>query len=598
MASHGTNHSYDVLVVGSGIAGVSAAIEAARAGTRVCLATQGKLFGGSSFFPGTWGLGLIAPTDDADERDLAATINAVGYNMAIPELVDTLVHGIRPALAWLEELGVALEKPTDAASAQEDAFIPCFDHKHRLWRGLTRTNMEQAFGREIERLGIDVRAGWELIELIDDGDRSLAPYDACALTPLVARPWEQNEGVPHSDRRIRGGVFIDSTCQRTVALPSHATILTTGGTSGLFARRLTARDVTSSVQGIALSHGCALINIEFMQMMPGLISPKRNLVFNEKSFRYADTDPTLNRELLIERSTHGPFTARLATREVDLAVAACGERGMKVRYRFPQHDIPEFVRTFSSWLCNKQGIAADEELAIALYAHASNGGILIDSEGCCGPEGLYAAGEATGGMHGADRIGGLSSANGLVFGRRAGKAAAAYALRAREDKTGGALYTVSHPQDASDRPSAKRSQRHYLASANAAAMTDELRGVMQRSAMLPRTAEGLTDALLELEELERRLRVRDNYSGATGLSSETPASIQARAARLDAQLLLGRAMLTAMLARSESRGAHYRADFPKENRDLNQPNIIRLPSPNQGFERMEKRSTQQRDKDY
>ena len=65
MASHGADCSYDVLVVGSGIAGVSAAIEAARAGARVCLATQGKLFGGSSFFPGTWGLGLIAPTDDA-----------------------------------------------------------------------------------------------------------------------------------------------------------------------------------------------------------------------------------------------------------------------------------------------------------------------------------------------------------------------------------------------------------------------------------------------------------------------------------------------------------------------------------------------------
>lgn len=579
MASHGTDCSYDVLVVGSGIAGVSAAIEAARAGARVCLATQGKLFGGSSFFPGTWGLGLIAPTDDADERDLAATIKAVGCNMAVPELVDTFVHGIRPALAWLEELGVTLEKPADAASAQEDAFIPCFDHKHRLWRGLTRASMERAFGREIERLGIDVRTGWELIDLIDDAGTPLSPSDTCALAPLTASPWEQNAHASRGDRHIRGGIFFDSACQRTVALPSRATVLATGGTSGIFARRLTARDVTSSVQGIALAHGCTLINIEFMQMMPGLILPKRNLVFNEKSFRYADTDPALNRELLIERSTHGPFTARLATREVDLAIAACGEKGMKVRYRFPEHNVPEFVRTFSSWLSDVQGIGADEELVIALYAHASNGGILIDSDGCCGPAGLYAAGEATGGMHGSDRIGGLSSANGLVFGRRAGKAAAAYALSVDHDRAEGVPHVASYTQDASGRSSTERNRLPLPTSADIAAMTDELRGVMQRFAMLPRTAEGLTYALSKLEELGRRLRTQDSHSGATRLSSETPDSIQAQAARLDTQLLLGQAMLTAMLARTESRGAHYRSDFPKENRDFNQPSTILLSLP-------------------
>ncbi len=579
MAQHGTGCSYDVLVVGSGIAGISAAIEAARAGARVCLATQGKLFGGSSFFPGTWGLGLIAPIDDADERDLAATINAVGCNMAIPELVDTFVHGIRPALAWLVELGVALEKPTDAASAQEDAFIPCFDHKHRLWRGLTRTSMERAFGREIERLGIDVRAGWELIDLIDEADTPLSPSRTCAFAPLTASPWKQNANGSRGDRRIRGGIFFDCARQRMVALSSRATVLATGGTSGLFARRLTARDVTSSVQGIALAHGCTLINIEFMQMMPGLIAPKRNLVFNEKSFRYADTDPALARELLIERSSHGPFTARLETREVDLAIAACGERGMKVRYHFPKQNVPEFVRTFSSWLSDTQGIGANEELAIALYAHASNGGILIDSDGHCGPAGLYAAGEATGGMHGADRIGGLSSANGLVFGRQAGRAAATYALSANGDKAESAPHAVSYPQDAGYRSSTEMVRLPLPTSVDAAAMTDELRRVMQRSAMLPRTAEGLTDALSRLEELERHLWVRDSHSGATGLSSETLASTHAQAATLGAQLLLGRAMLTAMLARAESRGAHFRADFPEQNRDYSQPNIILLSSP-------------------
>ena len=178
-------------------------------------------------------------------------------------------------------------------------------------------------------------------------------------------------------------------------------------------------------------------------------------------------------------------------------------------------------------------------------------------------------------MHGADRIGGLSSANGLVFGRRAGKAAAAYALSA-DDEVEDAPHAISYAQDASDRSSTEVVRLPLPTSVDAAAMTDKLRRTMQRSAMLPRTAEGLTDALSKLEELERRVRARDSHSGATRPSSEMPASTQAQAATLDTQLLLGRAMLTAMLARAESRGAHFRADFPEQNENYDLPVAVRL----------------------
>ena len=75
-------HSCDVLVLGSGIAGITAALTAAEAGRSVILACKGKLFSGSSFYPGTWGLGLVGPADESDEADLAATIEAVGCGMA------------------------------------------------------------------------------------------------------------------------------------------------------------------------------------------------------------------------------------------------------------------------------------------------------------------------------------------------------------------------------------------------------------------------------------------------------------------------------------------------------------------------------------
>lgn len=91
-------HSCDVLVSGSGIAGVIAAIEAGRAGARVVLASKGRLFSGSSFFPGTWGLGLIAPANADDGHDLMRTILDVGCGVADPALVETLVDGLLPAI--------------------------------------------------------------------------------------------------------------------------------------------------------------------------------------------------------------------------------------------------------------------------------------------------------------------------------------------------------------------------------------------------------------------------------------------------------------------------------------------------------------------
>ncbi|MFR3878680.1 MAG: FAD-binding protein [Collinsella sp.] len=85
------------------------------------------------------------------------------------------------------------------------------------------------------------------------------------------------------------------------------------------------------------------------------------------------------------------------------------------------------MQTFATWLQDEHGIAPTDEMRVAI-SHAANGGIKIDKTAYTGVEGLYACGEATGGMHGADRIGGLSSANGIVFGRIAGASAARTAL--------------------------------------------------------------------------------------------------------------------------------------------------------------------------
>lgn len=506
--------STDVLVIGSGIAGLCAGIEAARAGATVTVASAGKTMSGSSFFPGTWGLGLIGPVDEADEQNLIDTIQTVGGGVADPELVQTFVHGIPQAITWLEQdLGVELQRPQSAESAQQKQFIPCFDHKTRMWRGLTRKPLEDALTTQIESLGIRLLPRHELVDLVED-----------------------------ATGRITGAVLYDRTEEFLASIDAKATIIAAGGTGGLFERSLTSSDVLSSSQAIALAHGASLTNIEFMQMMPGFIEPKRNLVFNEKTWRYVKLDQPVDiaedklDDLLEQRSGYGPFTSRLDSRAIDLVIDQAGAEGLALHYDFPREDVPEFVQTFATWLQDEHGIAPTDEMRVAMYAHAANGGIKIDKAAATGVAGLYACGEATGGMHGADRIGGLSSANGIVFGRIAGASAARAAQDAPETplKTGIAL-----PQ-------------RGLAKADAECLTRSLKRAMSTYCMINRTKSGLSSALHELEGLK-------SESEALSMQNAQDSKIAALA-RLQSQIQLAQEMVKAMYKRTESLGSHYRAD--------------------------------------
>lgn len=506
--------STDVLLIGSGIAGLCAAIEAARTGATVAVASAGKTMSGSSFFPGTWGLGLIGPVDEDDEQDLIDTIQAVGGGVADPELVQTFVHGIPQAIHWLEQdLGVELQRPQSADSAQQKQFIPCFDHKTRMWRGLTRKPLEDALTAQIESLGIRLLPRHELIDLIEA-----------------------------TDGRITGAVLYDRTEEYLVPIAAKATIIAAGGTGGLFERSLTSTDVLSSSQAIALAHGASLTNIEFMQMMPGLIEPKRNLVFNEKTWRYVKFDQPVDiadeklDELLEQRSGYGPFTSRLDSRAIDLVIDQAGAEGLALHYDFPSEDVPEFVQTFATWLQNEHGIAPTDEMRVAMYAHASNGGIKIDKAAATGVAGLYACGEATGGMHGADRIGGLSSANGIVFGRIAG-ASAAQAAQKEPEAALKADIALS---------------QHGIATTDAERLTRSLKHTMSTYCMINRTETGLSEALHKLEGLKTE---------ATTLSTQKVLDSEVAAlARLQSQIKLATEMVKAMRRRTESMGSHYRAD--------------------------------------
>lgn len=285
--------------------------------------------------------------------------------------------------------------------------------------------------------------------------------------------------------------------------------------------------------------------IDLTEYITPEIMPNLCAIFNEKTFRYLRMEGVpMEQNLLEQRSTHGPFTSRLADRAVDFAILHHqGEAGVACRYD-PSlgEDTPEFITTYFDWLRDTHGVTMEDPFRIVLYAHAANGGIRIDEQGFTGVPGLYAAGEITGGMHGADRIGGLSTANGLVFGARAGRAAAE-----------NIRITARTEVDYSPR---------YLA--DAAQKQAVLRLLMTRHALVDRNEAGLTTAL--------------NILTAFRPLQEAPWELSCRELALSQQvqhqLTLARCVLSAQKLRRESRGSHFRSDFPTQNTSMDSPILV------------------------
>lgn len=529
---------FDVLVIGSGIAGLSAAREAAALGCRTAILSKLRLFSGSSFYPGTWGFGLVGPENDDDIEDMIATINRVGCRMTDPDLVRTFVSGINPAISHLESLGC---HPRKAAKSSEREYIPCFDHKHRNWNGLESNGLQKAFAGELSRYNVTV-------------------LDHCTAVELVK-----------VDGRICGVIVSHENAFRYIGCRSL--VLATGGFGSLFRNHLCTDDVCGLGHFLALKAGCSLINMEFMQMMPGYLHPARNTIFNEKTFRFAnyhapDHSPVFSDDeetLLDLRSTYGPFTSRLASRAIDLKLYQAsleGESGVAVSYaNAAKNDPPEFIKIYFDWLASEKKVSVNDTIHIGIFSHAANGGIRIDSNGRTGVDGLYACGEVTGGMHGADRIGGLSTANGLVFGQRAGRAAAYAALKNKIDtpRTGPGASASSHKPSPLAPPSCFSFVCREITDRNA--IRARLQNLMYRNAMVVRNESGLTETLDELKQI---------LAGSLWSPSADTDAV-ADSYILEGQLMTAVCILETALLRRESRGSHYRSDFPDEDPALESP---------------------------
>ena len=517
----------DVFVMGAGIAGIMAAIEASNNGQKVIISSSSNIFSGSSFYPGTWGLGLIGPEDRNDEEDLAKTIKEVGCNVVDEELVETFVKNINPSIDLLKEMGVKLK---EANNSGEKEFIPCFDHKNRNWNGILFESAKKVLDHKLKSNEVLEYPFSEVIEIVKE------------------------------DNKIIGVILINSL-NKLEFIKCKALVIASGGIGGLFKYRLNTTDITGMGQALALKVGCNLINIEFMQMMPGYIKPCPKTIFNEKTFKYIEARNEEGedvfkgienlREKLEKRSTYGPFTSRLDSKDIDYAIFKefmKNKNGVTVRYKDSlKNNMPEFIEVYFKWLKENKHLTPDDEINIGIFFHAANGGISINKKAETKVDGLFAAGECTGGMHGADRIGGLSTANGLVFGKIAGKSASRYASSKGLSEKEEVEFEVYEIEGAGD-------------------LILEVQEIMFKNAMIEKSEVGVKNSLLKLEEISKGFVYKKEVNMENLRNSY----------RLENNILLCKAILKAIDLRKESRGSHYRYDYPKANKNMDKMIMVEL----------------------
>jgi L-aspartate oxidase len=460
-----TRQTHDLIVVGSGIAGLFGALAAARHG-RVLVLSKAPVGASTSYLAQG---GVAAATRPGDSPALHAedTMRA-GRGLSRMSAVEVLTEDAPARIADLVELGVQ------------------FDDEPGLEGGHSRRRVFSVDG---------AATGQRIARALADAVRAEARI-------------EISEGEQALELWMSGGRCAGIVADRR-AIQARAVLLAAGGAAALWSRTTNPPGAVGDGLAMAYRAGAAVGDLEFVQFHPTALAGSSLLL--SEALRGAGA-------LLVDDEGER-FTDELAPR--DVVARAIGERGTALldlrpvdRSRFP---------SLMHRLAEAGYRPEDEPVPVAPAAHYTMGGIVTDLEGRTELPGLYAAGEcACTGVHGANRLASNSMLECLVFGRRAALAA-------------GAEPTAPPELDLAPRPVSPRP------------VTPELRRAMWRDAGLVRDGAGL-------EPLAR--------------SAHPVARLVARSA----------------LARRESRGGHFRADFPHQEPALGGLHTVLRPGQEPVFE--------------
>jgi succinate dehydrogenase / fumarate reductase flavoprotein subunit len=568
---------YDVLVIGAGGAGLRAAIEAAAAGAKVGVLSKSLL--GKAHTVMAEG-GVAASMANVDDRDnwrvhFSDTMRG-GQYLNHPRMAEIHAREAPERVRELEAWGALFDRTPDGRILQRNFG----GHRYpRLAHVGDRTGLEMI--RTLQdhsiHLGIDFQMECTVNTLLKDGDR------------------------------IAGAFGYDRERGRCRVWEAGAVILATGGIGRSFSITSNSWEYTGDGHSLAYDAGADLMDMEFVQFHPtGMVWPPsvRGLLVTEgvrgeggvlrnregRRFMFDDIPPlykeqTADNEEEGWRYCQGDKNARrppeLLTRD---HVARCIVREIKAGRGTPHGgvfldiswikekiaDAPEHIKKKLPSMYHQFKQLADiditrEPMEIGPTTHYMMGGVRVDPESQMSTvPGLFAAGECGAGLHGANRLGGNSLSDLLVFGKRAGEYAARFAREG--GKTGrideAAVETAAKRLLAPfERGGGPGGEGPYQIQQELQGMMQDLVGIVRTEAEMERALEGIG-----------RLRERAARVGVTGNREYNPG--WHTALDLPNLLTVSEAVTRAALERRESRGAQFRDDYPAKDAAFGAFNIV------------------------
>jgi succinate dehydrogenase/fumarate reductase flavoprotein subunit len=533
MTSQSTTVETDVLVIGSGAAGMYAAIEAARRGAQVFLIDRSLIGRGGATVMAqmTVAAALGEEVPDDPQAHYADTI-AAGRGLCDEELARLLCEDAPDCIRELDAWGVGWARKDGHITATQ---APGHDRPRCVYVDFINTGpaVSKTLRTHLAR-NPSIRKAGDLciVDLVVSGG-------ACA----GAVAYRLGSGAP-------------------VVIAAKATVLATGGLTRLYRRNSASANMSGDGYALALRAGAPLIDMEFVQFFPiGHLAPR--LVGMDPimwdPFRYKLGGRLLNGAKEEFTSKYGSdedgkyvLTRDLATYAIFKEVEAGRGSPHGGAYLSFEHCSANALRAAFGPVIDRlaaNGIdLTTTPVEVAPIAHYHMGGVEADATMATELPGLYVAGEVVGGANGANRLSGNAITEALVFGRRAGHGAAASAAGGRQrlgrEDTKAALDLVRG--NAVDRPAP-----------NTAAMIARLQAIMADDVGAFRTGPKLARALSGIADLSAELGPRP--------AGEAVAFDLRRLEWFDLRnmLAVAQAVAQAALNREESRGAHQREDFPR-----------------------------------
>ena len=523
-------HEHDVLIIGAGGAGLRAAIEALSQGVTVgvvCKSLLGK-----------------AHTVMAEGGIAAAMANVDTLDDWRAHFRDTM-RGGKFLNNWRMAQLHAQEAPERVRELEQWGAL--FD------RTENGEILQRAFGgHTFKRLcHVGDRTGLEMIRTLQDRGvhQGIDVYMECAITRLLK-----------DGDRIAGAFGYWREQGRFVVFRAKSVVICTGGIGKAWKITSNSWEYTGDGMALAYDAGADLMDMEFVQFHPtGMVWPPgvQGILVTEAVRGEGGVLRNKNGERFMER--YDPKKLELSTRDVvarSIYTEVREGRGTEHGGAFLDisHKPAEYVKRKLPSMYHQFLELADVDITkgpmeVGPTCHYMMGGIRVDAETAqSSVPGLFAAGEAAAGLHGANRLGGNSLSDLLVFGRRAGLAAAEYAKR------------TSTP--AIDPSQTAQAEREMLlpferpVDESPYRIHDDLQDVMQRLVGIFRNEEDLRQALSEINKLKER-STRLHVEGSRLFN---PGWHLAK--DLESMLTIAEAVTRSALARRESRGAHSRIDYP------------------------------------